>query len=461
MFKPDLTQLPAPLMTLCQHIQQLNGKAWLVGGSVRDLMLGQRPKDYDIEVFGLEMPVVETALNTLGRTELVGQQFGVLKLWMGRFEFDIALPRSEIKSGSGHKGFDVTPDPFLSEQKATLRRDFSINAMMFDPLHNRLIDHHHGIKDLNNKILRHISPAFSEDPLRPLRAIQFAARFQLKLHPQTADLCRSLIDESSSLPKERIWAEWQKWSHAPYPSHGLKALQESGWLSLYPALEAMPECPQSPYWHPEGDVWSHTLQVCDQAASVATHYQLDDKTTEILVLAALCHDVGKPECTTIDQSGNIRSPGHSQSGVPITMQFLDQIGVPRRLAPYISSLVAEHITHIHGEPTARAVRRLSHRLEPANIELWEMLVEADASGRAPAPPSRPALPWLQLAQELQHHQQKPHAILNGKMLLSLGMVPGPEMGETLQKAYHAQLDGLFDDEKSAIRWFSEEQQAIN
>jgi len=461
MFKLGLTQLPAPLIPLCQHIQQLNGKAWLVGGCVRDLILDQTPKDYDIEVFGLEMSLLQAALNKLGRTALVGQQFGVLKLWMDGFEFDVALPRSEIKSGPGHRGFDVTPDPFVSEQSASLRRDFSINAMMFDPLNNSLIDYHDGVKDLENKTLRHVSPAFSEDPLRPLRAMQFAARFQLKLHPQTATLCRSLIEESATLPKQRIWREWQKWCHAPHPSYGLQLLQDCGWLSLYPSLEDMVDCPQSPYWHPEGDVWRHTLQVCDQAASVAKRYQLDDENTEILALAALCHDVGKPKSTTMDQSGHISSSEHSQSGVPFSICFLDQIAAPHRFAPYISALVAEHITHIHGAPTARAVRRLSHRLEPANIELWEMLVEADASGRAPAPTSRPALPWLQLAQELQHHQQKPHAILNGKMLLQLGISPGPEMGLILDKAYHAQLDGLFDDEESAIVWLSEQPQEIN
>ncbi|MDX8395145.1 MAG: HD domain-containing protein, partial [Mariprofundaceae bacterium] len=387
----DLTQLPTPLLTLCQHIQHLNGKAWLVGGCVRDLMLDQTPNDYDIEVFGFEMSVLQSTLNQLGRTELVGQQFGVLKLWMAGFVFDVALPRSEIKSGPGHKGFDVTPDPFISEYNASLRRDFSINAMMFDPLSNTLLDHHDGVKDLKNRILRHVSPAFSEDPLRPLRAMQFAARFQLQLHPQTDVLCSTLIEEASSLPKERIWTEWQKWSHAPYPSYGLKALRDSDWLSLYPGIEDLVDCPQSPDWHPEGDVWNHTLQVCDQAASVAMRYQLDSQTTEILVFAALCHDLGKPESTTVDQAGHIRSLGHSQSGVPIAIHLLDQIAAPRRFAPHIAALVAEHITHINGEPTPRAVRRLSHRLEPVNIELWEMLVEADASGRAPAPASRPAL----------------------------------------------------------------------
>ena len=453
MFRLDVKQLPAPLMKLCRHIASLNGRAWLVGGSVRDLMLSQTPKDFDLEIYGLEMKSLHKTLKQLGRIELVGQQFSVLKLWMNGLKFDVALPRSEIKSSPGHKGFDVTPDPYISVHKASLRRDFSINAMMFDPLNETLIDDHHGIDDLKNKILRHVSPAFSEDPLRPLRAMQFAARFQLQLHPETAILCKTLLDEAATLPEERIWNEWQKWSHAPYPSYGLQALHDSGWLILYPYLEAMLNCPQSPHWHPEGDVWKHTLQVCDQAANIAKRNQLDHKITEQLIIAALCHDIGKPECTRIDPFGNIRSAGHSELGVAITRAFLDQIGAPRRLKPYVSSLVAEHITHLHSEPTARAVRRLSHRLEPSNIELWEMLIEADASGRAPAPASRPALAWLQLAEALQHHQGKPIPLLTGKTLLHLDIAPGPDMGVILDKAYHAQLDGLFDDEQSAIDWF--------
>ncbi|MFQ5519697.1 MAG: HD domain-containing protein, partial [Mariprofundus sp.] len=383
----------------------------------------------------------------------VGRHFGVHKLWMHQLEIDVALPRSEKKSGLGHCAFDITTDPNLSPQRATLRRYFTINAMMFNPLTGELLDFHAGEIDLKNKTLRHISPAFSEDPLRPLRAMQFAARFRLKLEQETALLCADLLKEAGTLSSERIWQEWRKWSHAAFPSFGLQALNDSGWLQLYPELLAMRGCPQNPRWHPEGDVWTHTLLVCDQAALIASHNDLDNQNREQLLFSALCHDFGKPACTSLAKSGEIISPGHSEAGIVPSGQFLQAIGAPGRLLEQVQPLVREHITHLHSEPTPRATRRLAHRLEPANIELWEMLVAADASGRSPAPASRPALNWLQQAHKQQHHQQKPIAILTGKMLLTLGASPGPNMGDILDRAYHAQLDGDISDEKSAIAWY--------
>jgi len=444
--------LPASLHTLCRQINHAGGHAWLVGGCVRDLVLDIQPKDFDVEVYGLQSDKLKSILNTLGRTEYVGRHFGVYKLWMDQMEIDVALPRSESKSGIGHRGFDIVIDPNLPPEKAVLRRDFSMNAMMFDPLDHHLIDFHNGIKDIKNKLLRHISNAFSEDPLRPLRAMQFAARFCFTLDHRTAALCKGMLTEADTLSIERVWGEWQKWSHATFPSCGLQVLRDSGWLALYPELQALIGCQQSPRWHPEGDVWTHTLQVCDQAAEIAVRNNLDNTTTEHLLFAALCHDFGKPLCSARGKSGEICSPGHSEAGIDPAKQFLRNIGAPSRLFEYIHPLVLDHITHLHGQPTPRAVRRLSHRLEPANIELWEMLVEADASGRSPAPVSRPGLPWLKQATEMNHHRSGPDAIVTGKLLLKLGMAPGPDMGMFIKKAYTAQLEGLFDDEPSALMW---------
>jgi len=450
------TRLPEPIRQICRKVTEAGGQAWLVGGSVRDLILDIQPKDYDLEVYGLQAKELKSVLSKLGRTELVGRHFGVFKLWINHLEIDVALPRSESKSGSGHRGFDVSIDPGLPPEKASLRRDFTINAIMYDSMTHQIMDFHDGIKDIRNRILRHVSEAFHEDPLRPLRAMQFAARFRLRLDKATAKLCENMLGEVGTLSTERIWGEWQKWSHAAYPSYGLQALRDSGWLSLYPELQAMIDCPQSPRWHPEGDVWNHTLQVCDQAACIASRNNLDHATREHLLFAALCHDFGKPACTVHSESGAISSAGHSETGLAPAKRFLRNIGAPARLFPFIRPLVLDHITHLHGQPTPRAMRRLSHRLEPANIELWEMLVEADASGRSPAPLSRPALPWLQLAAELKHHRSSPHAIVSGKMLLNLGRTPGPEIGVLIKKAYAAQLEGQFDDEASALRWLRHE-----
>jgi len=451
----DATLLPEAASEICAMLKEAGGTAYLVGGCVRDLTLGLSPKDIDIELYGIELERLHTLLKGWGRVEHVGKQFGVFKLWYRKQEIDIALPRTEIKTDKGHRGFDVLPDPFIEPERASLRRDFTINAMMFDPLTGTLLDFHHGEEDLHNGILKHVSPAFAEDPLRVLRGMQFAARFKLKLDAETATLCRSLLSEAETLPISRIWIEWQKWCHAPFPSSGLQVLLESGWINLYPELEAMVECPQDPLWHPEGDVWVHTLQVVDQAAMIAERYHWHGERREQFLLAALCHDLGKPVCTFIADNGTIRSPGHSHEGTADSKRFLKKISAPKRYIQKILPLVQEHMTHMHGDPTPRAVRNLANRLTPAIIEDWEALVEADASGRAPAPASRPAEEWLSLAVELQHHQQKPAPIITGKMLMAMGFEPGKAMGKILRKTYRAQLDGCFTDAESAQRWVKE------
>jgi len=444
--------LPKELRSVCQNISDAGGKAWLVGGCVRDLMLGIAAKDFDLEVYHLSSEALEALLSPLGRCQHVGKQFGVLKFWHQGLELDIALPRQERKTAAGHKGFEVTTHPDLDPETASLRRDFTINAMMLDPLSTQLLDLHHGRQDLNKGILRHVSTAFAEDPLRPLRAMQFAARFKLTLADETSVLCRQMLGDASSLSPPRIWIEWQKWSHAEYPSFGLEALQDSGWLSLYPEIKCLINCPQDAQWHPEGNVWQHTLQVVDQAAAIATRNKLDDEQREYLVFAALCHDFGKPETNIEFENGRIGSPGHSSAGSEISRHFLRRIHAPKRIADYVTPLIKDHMCHMHGEPTPRAVGRLAHRLKPAHIELWEMLVEADASGRAPAPPSRPALCWLRMAEDMAQHRNAPVQILTAQMLMDMGVTAGPKMGKILKNAYSAQLDGDITDERSALAW---------
>ncbi len=445
-------QAARPVKSVCQHLKDAGAKAYLVGGCVRDMMLGLTPKDFDIEVYGLELQQVQQSIAPLGRCELVGKSFGVIKLWTNGHEIDIALPRKERKTGAGHRGFAVRFDPNLDPHEASSRRDFTINAMMFDALNGELLDFHGGRKDLEASVLRHISPAFAEDPLRVLRSMQLAARFSLELADDTAALCRTLLKEAGALSVERIWAEWQKWAMASSPSRGLAALEKSGWLELYPELTAMKGCPQDEKWHPEGDVWTHTSLVVDIAAQVAERYEWKAEKRLPLMFAALCHDLGKPATTFRDEQGCIRSPEHCALGVELSNAFLQRIGAPASLMQSIAPLVKEHMTHMHGEPTKRAVRRLSHRLEPVDIELWEALVESDASARPPHPPSRPALPWLQAAEEISSHQGKPEPIVTGEMLLGLGMQPGPAMGDVIRHAYEAQLDGEFDRVETAREW---------
>jgi len=451
---PDINALPPPLHAVCHRISECGGHAWLVGGSVRDMLLGHIPKDFDVEVYGLGCDALILAVNSLGRCEEVGRQFGIIKLWIDDLEIDLALPRTERKAGSGHCGFDVHADPQLDEKTASMRRDFSINAMMLDPITGQFLDFHDGQHDLELGVLRHVSPAFVEDPLRPLRAMQFAARFRLTLDEATAGLCHKLLGEADSLPAARIWEEWRKWAHADFPSFGMDALQASGWLSLYPQLEALIGCEQEEEWHPEGDVWTHTKLVLDATAAIATRYGWGGKTREMFMFSALCHDLGKPPTTFRHENGRIRSTGHAAAGVEPSLSFLRNIFVPQQSIQHILPLVREHLVHLHGKPTERAVRRLAHRLQPSHIEMWEALVEADASGRPPLPADRPALVWLQQAQEMAVQHAAPPALAGGAMLIDMGLDPGPAMGELLNAAYQAQLDGEFSDTEGARNWLS-------
>jgi len=448
----DIHRIPSIVMDVCRTFADTGGRAWLVGGSVRDLLSGHSSKDPDIEVYGLQPDDLHQTLSKLGKVEFVGQQFGVFKLWKNALCIDIALPRSEQKTGPGHKGFAVTADPDIDPEHASLRRDFTINAMMFDPLNDALLDFHGGRSDLKAGILRHVSPAFVEDPLRVLRGMQFAARYRLKLDKDTAAMCHQLLPEAETLAMARIWCEWQKWAHASYPSFGLDVLDQSGWLQLYPGLAALKDCLQDSQWHPEGDVWTHTKLVVDQAVKIAERHHLGDETREHLIFAALCHDLGKPDTTFTHEANRIRSTGHSAAGEEPARAFFSMIGAPKRISQYVIPLIREHLVHLHGQPTSRAVRRLSTRLEPASIELWESLVEADASGRAPLPPARPAFPWLEQAREMSVQSNSPEPLANGQMLLELGMRQGPDMGRLLNTAYEAQLDGMFHDQVGAKAW---------
>ena len=273
-----------------RHIAELltsaGGRALLVGGCVRDSLLGLNSKDFDMEVYGLSMEAIRDILGKEYKLDFVGMAFGVLKVL--HYDIDIALPRVENKTNSGHKGFDVMFVPDLSYADAASRRDFTINAIMRDPLSGELIDPWNGVKDLHEGVLRHVSAHFVEDPLRVLRAMQFAARFGFQIAKETISLCSTLSQDE--LAQERVAAEWEKLLlKGRKPSKGLAFLRDCGWIDYYPELKALIGCKQEPEWHPEGDVWEHTLRVLDAAATMRHYAETENL---VLMLADLCHDFG-------------------------------------------------------------------------------------------------------------------------------------------------------------------------
>lgn len=433
-------------------------QCYLVGGCVRDAILGLPVSDFDIEVYNTDFDTLQTQLSRHGKASLVGKSFGTVKLRTREGEvLDFSLPRRDSKSGPGHRGFTVELDPSLTLEEATSRRDFTINAILFDPREKRIIDPHNGRMDLENRILRHVGPAFVDDPLRVLRGMQFAARFDLTAAPETIQLCQSILHTYSELPVERVWGEWFKWAiQSTRPSSGLRFIQETGWWTHYPILPQMAQTPQDPEWHPEGDAWTHTVLVCDAMAEYREWKEATPDLRAILMLAALTHDFGKPSTTAEHVLGGkkrITSRAHDLEGVPIADDFLRSIGCPGNVREGVAPLVAEHIRGRDAR-NRRSVRRLAHRLAPVTIEDLCLVMMADMAGRPPLPKDPPE--WIhqlrQAAEAVGVDDSPPRPIILGRHLIDRGIAPGPAMGPILAQAFEAQLDGAFTTLEEALPW---------
>lgn len=453
-------QLPGDLRAMLDALRRV-ARPRLVGGGVRDALLGLDPKDFDIEVAGIDFDTLHRTLAPFGATDVVGRSFGVIKVRSAvtGAEYDFSLPRRESKTGAGHRGFAVAPDPSLSDADAAARRDFTLNAIAQDPFTDELIDPHNGRRDLEARILRHTSPAFIEDPLRVLRAVQLAARFDLTLAPETAALCRSIAHTFSELPVERVWGEWEKWaSKSIRPSRGLVVLEETNWLRHFPEIAALRGTPQDPEWHPEGDVFNHTQHCLDALATFADWQSSPQRA--LLTFAVLGHDFGKPSTTQkMEKDGRLRwrSPGHHTAGGPLAKNFLRRIGAPLAFDDPVCALVENHHAHDRGNQpfTDRAIRRLALRLAPATIHDLSLVMRADALGRPPYPAEETLArieELLGLAAALAFKTEAPRPILLGRHLISLGFKPGPGFTPVLNAAFDAQLDGAFSGESGAMTW---------
>jgi tRNA nucleotidyltransferase (CCA-adding enzyme) len=455
--------LPTELARILSSSPALR-RAYVVGGCVRDWHLGLPVKDYDIEVFGVSYEQLEKALASWGRADVVGRSFGVVKLRTpSGLEVDFSIPRRDSKVAPGHQGFAITFEPDISPREAAARRDFTINSLMFDPRDNQVLDFFGGLEDLRRRILRHTSQAFSEDPLRVLRGLQFAGRFRLRPAPETVEICRQIKGTHSELAVERIREEWFKWAEkSQEPSLGLRFLDASGWLENYPGLAALRGVPQDPEWHPEGDVFTHTCCCCDALVSLRDWQEAEIESKIVYMLAVLTHDFGKPAVThQAVKDGRLRlvSPGHEAAGNPVVMAFLRQIDAPPAIINRIIPLVENHLAHLQ-TITDRGVRRLAKRLEPENLHGLFLVIMADSLGRPPHPPEMPeGLRVLQAkAVELSVKTCAPKPVLMGRHLLAIGFTPGKIIGEILAAAYEAQLEGRILNLIQALQWLETQNQ---
>jgi tRNA nucleotidyltransferase (CCA-adding enzyme) len=448
---------PPPLaLDIARAVRTAGGRAFIVGGWVRDHLRGESSKDVDIEVYGIRQDDLPGLLAPLGRVEPVGQSFPVYKVAQpgdGANAIDVALPRRESKRGRGHKAFEVEGDPFMSPGEAARRRDFTVNAISWDPLTDEYQDPVDGRRDLADRLLRAVDlNTFGDDSLRVLRAIQFAARFDFQLDENTAILCRRIgIDD---LPPERVWGELEKLLvQARRPSIGFALALDLGVVDkVLPELRPLVGCEQEPEWHPEGDVWIHTLMVIDKAREL--NGDLDRPRLITVMLGAVCHDLGKP-ATTAFIDGRIRSIDHEQAGVVPTLALLDRLNVHTidgfDVRAQVVGLVANHLKpgmfrkapHV-GDG---AFRRLAQKVD---LELLARLARADCLGRT-GNFDCSAMDWfLERARALGVEHHPPAPLLLGRHLLDLGMTPGPRVGEILRQVYEKQLDGEIGTVEEAI-----------
>jgi tRNA nucleotidyltransferase (CCA-adding enzyme) len=457
-----MSAFPEKVIALSKAVRDAGGRALLVGGCVRDELMGQQPKDWDLEVYGIEAARLRSILDQYGPVNVVGEAFTVYKLGN---DLDVSIPRRERKSGRGHRAFVIEGDPSMTIEEATRRRDFTINAVLQDPLSGEVIDPFNGRVDLDSGILRAVAlETFLEDSLRVLRAAQFAARFEFRVHPDTVELCRTM--DLTDLPAERIWGEIEKLLLlARHPSVGLGWLHALGALDqLFPEIKSMIDVPQDPEWHPEGDVFVHTRLVLDRARELIDPLSYAKQVT--VMLAALAHDFGKPS-TTEFLEGRWRSRGHEEAGVLPTEEFLDRLNLHTldgyNVRGQVVALVRDHLKpgefyKKRDEVGEGAFRRLARKCE---LDLLYRVAKADSLGRNAEWVPREkwytaeAQDWfIERAKELDVEHQPPAPILLGRHLIELGLEPGPRMGEITHEVYEMQLEGrvrTLDDAKSMAK----------
>lgn len=411
---PHIPKRVAQVITLLREAGAT--ECMLVGGWVRDHLMGIDSKDIDLEVYGLGYDEIVVALKGRFNVNLVGKCFGVVKVgdWL-----DINIPRRESKHGVGHTGFTIEADPTMTPYEATARRDFTVNAIGLRG-DGTFHDPFDGIGDIERRLLRAVTDAYKEDPLRVLRGMQFAARFGFKMDDPTLWMSRQIIEEFDDLSPERVWEEFRKWaSKGKYPEKGLDVLFDTGWFAKFPELMALWELN-------EGESFFRICQVCNRAAELATKGELPPRERTLLLMAALCHDFG------------------SEGAV----EFLERMRSPGWVAEHVERLVSSETSCASVrayQDKKTAVNWLAYHLKPATVRLWSMLQASRGEGEL-------AASVLDAAEALGIANAPPEPVLQGRDLIAAGVRPGPAMGKILRQAFEAQLNREFTDLSGANAW---------
>lgn len=430
-------------MQMAQAVAELvaaqGGRTYYVGGFVRDALMGRESKDVDIEVHGISPACLEEILDSLGQRISIGESFGIFNL--KGYSLDIAMPRKEQLRGMGHRDFDIFVDPFIGTEGASRRRDFTFNALMQDVLTGEILDHYGGREDLEEGVLRHVDEvSFVEDPLRVLRAAQFAARFEFSVAEETISLCRGM--DLRHLPKERIEGELKKaLLKARKPSVFFEVLRQMDQLDFwFPELKALIGIPQPPEHHAEGDVWTHTMMVLDQGA----HMRDRAANPYWFMLACITHDFGKTLCTE-EIHGKLHAYAHEVKGLPLAEGFLRRLTGESKLVEYVLNL-----TEYHMKPNVVAAARSSVK---ATNKMFDLSVDpegliciaiADHTGRiAPDCHTTHESFLMERLTIFREYMARPYVM--GRDLIAAGLTPGGYFSEVLDYAHKLRLAGVDKD----------------
>lgn len=426
---------------LAEKVANVSGEVYYVGGYVRDKFLGNDNKDIDIEVHGLPAPQLEKILDSIGERMEFGKSFGIYGL--KGCTVDIALPRKERPTGNGHRDFEISADPFMGTYEAARRRDFTINALMENVMTGEVTDHFDGLKDLKAGVIRHIDDrTFVEDPLRVLRAAQFAARFDFEVTSETITLCRTI--DLSTLSSERIMLELEKaLLKSDKPSIFFEELRRMGQLKVwFPEVKALIGVPQNTEYHREGDAWTHTMMVLDEAAKRRDIV----KYTLGFMMSALCHDLGKAVCTTVTD-GVVHSYRHETEGLPLVQSFLERITTETKLIKYVLNM-----TELHMEPNimarARSKLKKTNKLFDSAVEPFDLIQLSICDGLGKLPRCSDTEEFLmQRYNRFQEIMSRPYVM--GRDLIEAGLKPGNDFTEILAYAHKLRLAGC--DKDNALR----------
>lgn len=444
------------MRAVAEAFRAAGGRALLVGGAARDIIFGAEPKDLDFEIYDLTPEVVEQVAGKLGKVVSVGRAFGILKVITPQGEIDVSLPRRENKIGVGHRGFAVNVDPFMGPLEAARRRDFTMNAIAYDPLRNEILDLYNGVEDIAARRLEVTDPEkFKEDPLRVLRAIQFIARYDLTATERTKEVCREILPTLRELPKERVREEFYKLlMKGKQIGKALKFAAEIGYLQEYvPELAALIGVQQNAKYHQEGDAFEHTCLVADAAARLRDEVPQEWRFS--FMLAALFHDIGKATTTKQLPDGTYVSYGHAEEGARQIKGLLERLGLPDYVK-YVEKLVAYHMQPLNwwlekekgNEPKAGAWRRLSRDLAPIPIEVLAKLANADVDGMRGEGQreGKEIARWFsETAEEMGVLKEAAGTLIRGQDLIDLGYRPGKEFGLVIKAAEEAIDRGITRD----------------